>query len=70
MKTMTTTEEASSDGMKKRVERRNWRQIDTCASEKLMVDLKKVVVNRWSRLRITKKVHSGRGLETIWEIPA
>jgi hypothetical protein len=29
---------------------------------------KKGLANRWNRKRITKKVHAGRGLETIWEM--
>jgi hypothetical protein len=29
----------------------------------------KRLANLWSRQRITKKAHAGRGLETIWEIP-
>src|ERR1035437_3561904 len=29
---------------------------------------KKSFANLWSRQRITKKAHAGRGLETIWEI--
>jgi hypothetical protein len=41
MKTIETTEEVSSDGMEKCVERRNWRQIVTCAREKTRVDWKK-----------------------------
>jgi hypothetical protein len=41
MKTMETTEEVSSDGMEKRVERRNWQQIDPCAREKPRADWKK-----------------------------
>jgi len=45
MKTMETTEEMSSDGMEKRVERRNWRQIAPCARKKPVADLKKVLVN-------------------------
>lgn len=27
------------------------------------------LANLWNRKRITKKSHTGRGLETIWEIP-
>jgi hypothetical protein len=41
MKTMETTEEVSSDGMEKPVERPNWRQIAPCAREKPEVDWKK-----------------------------
>jgi hypothetical protein len=33
-------------------------------------DWKKVLANLWSRQKITKKVHAGRGPETKWEIPA
>jgi hypothetical protein len=68
MKTMETMEAVSSDGMEKRVERRNWRQIAPCAREKPR-DAKKVLANLWSRQRITKKAHAGRGPEVIWEIP-
>jgi hypothetical protein len=32
-------------------------------------DWKKVLANRWNRMKITKKAHAGRGQETIWEIP-
>jgi hypothetical protein len=28
----------------------------------------KGLANLWSRQRITKKAHAGRGLETIWEM--
>src|SRR5208282_5709160 len=31
--------------------------------------LEKDLANLWSRKKITKKAHAGRGLETIWEIP-
>jgi hypothetical protein len=31
-------------------------------------DLKKVLANLWSRQRLTKKSHAGRGQETKWEI--
>jgi hypothetical protein len=55
--------------MEKPVARRNWRQIAPFAREKPMVDLKTVLANPWSRKKITKKAHAGRGLETIWEIP-
>ncbi|MGB8368794.1 MAG: hypothetical protein ACLPYZ_03105 [Limisphaerales bacterium] len=68
MKTMETTEEVSSDGMEKRVERHNWRQIGPCAREKPMADLKKVLANPWSRKKITKKAHAGRGQEAKWEM--
>jgi hypothetical protein len=68
MKTMETTEEMSSVGMEKRVERRNWRQIDPCAREKPMADWKKVLANLGSGKRITKKAYAGRGQETIWEM--
>lgn len=69
MKTTENTEEVSSDGMEKREERRNWRQIAPCSSEKPMADLKKVLANLWSRKKIKKKPHAGRGQETKWEIP-
>jgi hypothetical protein len=69
MKTMETTEEVPSDGMEKRVERRKWRQIAPCAREKPMADWEKALANPWSRKKITKKSHAGRGQETIWEIP-
>jgi len=52
----------------KRVERRNWRQIDPCAREKPMADWKKVLANLGSGKRITKKAYAGRGQETIWEM--
>jgi hypothetical protein len=55
--------------MEKPVARRNWRQIAPFAREKPMVDLKTVLANPWSRKKITKKAHAGRGLETKWEIP-
>jgi len=55
MKTMATTEEVSSDGMEKPVERRNWRQIACCAREKRTADLKKVLANPWKRKNITKR---------------
>jgi len=45
MKTTATTEEVSSDGMEKRVEKRNWRQIAPCANKKPMADFKKVLAN-------------------------
>jgi hypothetical protein len=66
---METTEEVSSNGMEKCVERHEWRQIGPFASEKPMADWKKVLAILWSRKRITKKAHAGRGQETIWEIP-
>jgi hypothetical protein len=59
MKTMETTEEMSSVGMEKRVERRNWRQIAPCAKEKPIADLKNVLANLWSRKRITKNHQKG-----------
>jgi hypothetical protein len=31
--------------------------------------LEKDLANLWSRKRIMKKAHAGRGQETIWEIP-
>ena len=43
MKTVETTEEVSSDGMEKCVERRNWRQIAPCAREKPGTDWKKTL---------------------------
>jgi hypothetical protein len=72
MKTTTTTEEVSSNGMKMCVERRNWRQIAPCASEKPNLDRKKRLASIWTRQRITKitkKAHAGRGPENKWEIP-
>ena len=66
---METTEEVSSHRVEKPVERRNWRQIGPCAREKPMADLKKVLANRWSRQKITKRPYANRGQETIWEIP-
>lgn len=54
MKTTTSTEEVSSDGMEKRVERRNWRQITPCAREKPRANQKKLA-NLWSGNTITKK---------------
>jgi len=64
MKTMETTEELSSDGMEKRVERHNWRQIAPCAREKPRDANKKVLANLWSRQRI-KKNHE-KGLRRSW----
>jgi hypothetical protein len=69
MKTTTSTKEVSSDGMEKRAERRNWRQIVPCAREKPRSGLEKGLANLWSRQRITNKPYAGRGRETIWEIP-
>jgi len=54
MKTTATTEAVSSDGMEKRVERRNWRQIAPCAGEKPWAKWKKGLANLWSRKRISK----------------
>ena len=59
MKTMETTEAVSSDGMEKCVERRNWRQIASCAREKPRDANKKVLANLWSRQRITKNHQKG-----------
>ena len=69
MKPMETTEEVSSDGVKKCVERRNWPQIGPCAREKPREDLKKVLGNLLRVKIITKKPHAVRWPETIWEIP-
>ena len=73
MKTKETMEAVSSDGMEKRVERRNWRQIGPCAREKPSDAKKKSLpicgAGRESR-KITKKVHAGRGSETKWEMSA
>jgi hypothetical protein len=60
MKTTTSTEDVSSDGMEKCVKRRNWRQIVTCAREKPRVDWKKSLqicgAGRKSRKRPTPVV--------------
>jgi hypothetical protein len=45
--------------------------IETALCQRITgTDWKKVLANRWNRKRITNKTHAGRGLETIWEIPA
>jgi len=41
--------------------RRKWGQIAPCAREKPMADLKKILANVWSRKRISKEAHAGRG---------
>jgi hypothetical protein len=69
MKTIETTEEVSSDGMKKRVERRNWRRSTPNAGQKPRADWKKDLQNLWSRKKITKNTHAGRGQQTKLEIP-
>jgi hypothetical protein len=40
------------------------------AREKPWADWKKNLQGLWSRKKITKKAHAGRGQETQWEIPA
>ena len=55
------------DGMEKRVERRNWRQIAPCAREKTRRGLKIELANLWCGKRIAKKAQAGRGHENIWE---
>jgi hypothetical protein len=55
-------------GMEKRAERRSWRQIEPCARERPMADLKKVLANPWSRKKIMKKLHTSRGQETKLEM--
>jgi len=37
--------------------------------EKSTKDLERAVGNPWSRRKITKTAHAGRGQETKWEIP-
>jgi hypothetical protein len=66
---METTEEVSSDGIEKRVERRKSRRSAPCASEKRRKDWGKRLANLWGRKKSTKKAHAGRGPETKWEIP-
>jgi hypothetical protein len=64
MKTMASTEEVCSPGVEKRVERIKWPRIAPFAREKPRADWKKVLEYLWSRKKITKKAHAGRGQET------
>jgi hypothetical protein len=44
--------------------------IETALCQRITgTDWKKVLANRWSRQKITKRPYSNRGQETIWEIP-
>src|ERR1035437_9911040 len=40
-----------------------------CAREIIGTDWKKILANLRNRMKITKKVHAGRGPESNWEIP-
>ena len=41
---------------------------DLGAREKSRANQRKELANLWSRQRITKKAHAGRGQETMWEM--
>jgi hypothetical protein len=62
------TEEVSSHSEEKGHWSTKWRRNISRAGKKPRADWKKVLANLWSRQKITKKAHAGRGLETIWEM--
>jgi hypothetical protein len=68
MKTMETTEAVSSDEMEKRAEKHKCQQSAPFARKKTEGGLEKGLANLWSRKRIMKKAHAGRGQETKWEM--
>jgi endo-beta-N-acetylglucosaminidase D len=68
VKTTATTEEVSSNPRDKGHWIKNG--VETPPTlEKTEVGLDKRLANRWSKSKIKKKSHAGRGQETIWEIP-
>jgi hypothetical protein len=43
--------------------------IETALCQRITgTDWKNVLAKLWSRTKITKKIHAGRGQETIWEM--
>jgi hypothetical protein len=70
MKETETTEEVSSHPGEKGHGSQTRHRNTSCAREKTAGGLENRLATLWSRKKITKKAHAGRGQETIWEIPA
>ena len=68
MKTMETMEAVSSDGMEKRVERRNWRQIAPLCRRKTVGEVEKSTCKSMEQEENLKNAYAGRGQVSIWEM--
>ena len=69
VKTPETTEEVSSHPGEKGVESQKKASKHPLCQRKTEGGLEKGLVNLWSRQKIMKKAHAGRGQDTKWEIP-
>ena len=70
IKTTATTEEVSSHPGENGHWRQKWRPEHPLAPGKKPMADWKILANRWSRRKIKKDAHAGRGQEAKWEIPA